>query len=84
MNAPHTHPRATEFLYVINGTIEVAFIEENGARLVKNNVTVGQGTVIPLGAVHYQLNTGCEPVRLVTFFNDEDPGQIQFAQRCEC
>jgi hypothetical protein len=48
MNTPHTHPRATEFLYVISGSqLQVGFIEENGARYVENNIIPGQGTIFP-------------------------------------
>jgi mannose-6-phosphate isomerase-like protein (cupin superfamily) len=48
MISPHTHPRASEFLFVINGTgIEVGFIEEDGARYVANTVLPGEATVFP-------------------------------------
>ena len=30
MNSPHTHPRATEFLTVVEGELEVGFVMENG------------------------------------------------------
>ena len=83
MNSPHTHPRATEFLFVVNGTMEAGFIEENGARFVINTVTQGQGTIFPKGSIHYQINTGCEPLTFVAALNDEDPGVSQIAQRCE-
>jgi Cupin len=48
MNAPHMHPRAAEFLYLVNGTaLEVGFIEENGARFVGNTIYPGEGTIFP-------------------------------------
>ena len=48
LNTPHTHPRATEFLFVISGTaLEVGFIEENGARYVNNTVFPGQAALFP-------------------------------------
>ena len=84
MNTPHTHPRATEFLYVVNGQIEAGFIEENGARFVINTVSEGQGTLFPKGSIHYQINLGCEPLTFVAALNDEDPGASQVAQRCKC
>lgn len=83
MNSPHTHPRATEFLYLVNGNMEAGFIEENGARFVINTLTPGQGTIFPKGSIHYQINTGCEPLTFVAALNDEDPGVNQIAQRCE-
>ena len=83
MNTPHTHPRATEFLYLVNGNMEAGFIEENGARFVVNQLTAGQGTLFPQGSIHYQINTGCEPIKFVAALNNEDPGANQIAQRCE-
>lgn len=47
MNTPHTHPRATELLYVVNGTIQAGMIQENGARFVYNEVNAGQATIFP-------------------------------------
>ncbi|KAF9790710.1 RmlC-like cupin [Thelephora terrestris] len=81
MNTPHTHPRATEILYLVNGEMEAGFIEENGARFVKNTLTKGQGTLFPQGSIHYQTNTGCDPVLFVAVLNNEDPGSSQIAQR---
>jgi len=81
MNTPHTHPRATEFLFLVNGGIEAGFIEENGARFVVNQLTAGQGALFPKGSIHYQFNTGCERVKFVAALNDEDPGASQIAQR---
>jgi len=81
MNTPHTHPRATEFLFLVNGQMEVGFIEENGARFVINDLTPGQGTIFPQGSIHYQINLGCEPLTFVAALNDEDPGASQVAQR---
>jgi len=81
LNTPHTHPRATELLYLASGVIEVGFIEENGARFVKNVLTAGQGTLLPQGSIHYQINYGCEPALFVAALNNEDPGATQIAQR---
>ena len=84
MNTPHTHPRATEFLYVASkGQMQTGFIEENGARFVMNTLSQGQGTVFPQGSIHFQVNLGCEPLTFVAALNDEDPGASQVAQRCE-
>jgi len=83
MNTPHTHPRATEILYLVSGEMEAGFIEENGARFVDNILTKGQGTLFPQGSIHYQINTGCDPVLFVAALNNEDPGTTQVSQRCE-
>jgi len=78
---PHTHPRATEISYVLNGTMEVGFIQENGARFVTNTVGPGEAAVFPKGSIHYEQNLGCEPMTFIAALNSEDPGVNSVAQR---
>lgn len=80
LNTPHTHPRATEFNFIVNGTVMVGFQAENGARFVFNNVTAGQATIFPKGSIHFEQNLGCDAIIFVAAFNDEDPGVNQAAQ----
>ena len=47
MNTPHTHPRATEILYSVNGTLTSGTIGENGSRFVFNTINAGQATIFP-------------------------------------
>ncbi|THH32943.1 hypothetical protein EUX98_g1296 [Antrodiella citrinella] len=81
MNTPHTHPRATEMLYLVNGTLETGMLDENGARFVYNTINNGSAAVFLKGSIHYQLNWGCEPVQFVAVLNHEDPGVLSVAQR---
>lgn len=80
MNTPHTHPRATEFNYVVNGSFTTGMFQENGARVVLGNVTAGQASLFPRGAIHFEANLGCEPAIFVAAFGDSDPGTLQIAQ----
>ncbi|KAH9844283.1 RmlC-like cupin [Rhodofomes roseus] len=80
MNTPHTHPRATEFLYLVNGTLQNGMITETGSRFVVNNITAGQGMLLPQGSIHFQFNDNCEPVQFVSALNSEDPGTLLAAQ----
>ena len=52
-------------------------LAENGARVVMNTLEPGQATVFPRGAVHFEMNLGCEPAIFVAAFSDEDPGTSQ-------
>ncbi|KIP11055.1 hypothetical protein PHLGIDRAFT_173935 [Phlebiopsis gigantea 11061_1 CR5-6] len=81
MNTPHVHPRATEFNFVVNGTLSAGLLVENGARFVAHDLQSGQAAVFPRGAIHFEFNNGCEPAMFVAAFNDEDPGVDQVAQR---
>ena len=55
MNTPHTHPRATEFLYLVNGTLQNGMITETGSRFIVNNITGGQGILLPQVREAYAL-----------------------------
>ncbi|KAI9001036.1 RmlC-like cupin [Trametes punicea] len=81
MNTPHTHPRATEILYVVNGTISSGMLAENGARFVFNKVPAGSAVIFPKGSIHFQQNEECEPITFVAALNHEDPGIESMAQR---
>ena len=81
MNTPHTHPRATEFLTVVEGALESGFILENGfATEQTTSLRKLQGTVFPMGSVHFQFNPACEPAVFVAALNSQDPGVSQAAQ----
>ncbi|KAJ7122564.1 RmlC-like cupin domain-containing protein [Mycena crocata] len=81
MNTPHTHPRATEIQFNVNGTIRTGMITENQARFIMTELQPGGMTIFPQGSVHFQINEGCEPAMFVAGFNSEDPGALQVAQR---
>jgi oxalate decarboxylase/phosphoglucose isomerase-like protein (cupin superfamily) len=82
INLPHVHPRATEMIYVDQGeNLRTAFVEENGGRLITNDITRGQVTFFPQGLVHYQQNLGCSPVVFLSALNSEDPGVLSVASQ---
>lgn len=85
MNSPHVHPRATEFLTVTKGQLEFGYILENGlvkqgSAEVSGKLGEYEGTVFPMGSIHYQFNPTCEPAIFVASLNSEDPGTSQVAQ----
>lgn len=92
MNSPHTHPRATEWLTVVQGNLTSGYILENGfvdpdgkegaalASEVRFNIGAFEGTVFPQGSIHYQFNDNCEPATFIATLNSEDPGTSQATQ----
>jgi oxalate decarboxylase/phosphoglucose isomerase-like protein (cupin superfamily) len=92
MNSPHTHPRATELLTVVEGQLEVGFVMENGlfAAAAKDinalafpfNTTLNQfeATIFPQGSIHFQFNPTCERAIFTAALNNADPGTSQIAQ----
>lgn len=77
VNPPHTHPRASEILTVLEGTLEVGFVTSNPEnRLIKKVLEKGDAFVFPQGLVHFQRNVGdCNAVAIGTF-NSQNPGVI--------
>ncbi|RDX62619.1 putative germin-like protein 2-1, partial [Mucuna pruriens] len=79
-NPPHTHPRATEILNVIEGTLEVGFVTSNpGNRHVTKVMQKGDVFVFPVGLVHYQRNVGSTNAVAIAALNSQNPGVITIA-----
>ncbi|KAM0050314.1 hypothetical protein Hdeb2414_s0008g00296181 [Helianthus debilis subsp. tardiflorus] len=61
LTSPHTHPRATEILTVIEGTLQVGFVTSNphnrlSPRCCKR--VMFSCSLWPVGLVHFQRNVG--------------------------
>lgn len=70
---PHTHNRATELLYVIEGTLKVGFVANSNV-LYQTTVTKGDLFVFPRGLVHFQQNIGATPAVAFASLNSQNPG----------
>ena len=77
-NPPHTHPRATEIIFVLEGTLEVGFIT-TANKLFTKTLTKGDVFVFPRGLVHFQQNRGYGPAAVVAAFNSQLQGTQQIA-----
>jgi hypothetical protein len=87
INTPHLHPRATEFLTLVEGSnLEFGFVLENGLVQAGENPEVAgylnkfEGTVFPQGSIHYQFNNNCEKATFFAALSSEDPGTNSAAQ----
>ncbi|GMI65124.1 germin-like protein 9 [Hibiscus trionum] len=80
LNPPHTHPRATEILVVMEGTLYVGFITSNpDNRLITKVLNQGDVFVFPVGLVHFQFNVGkCNAVAIAAM-SSQNPGVIALA-----
>lgn len=76
INVPHIHPRATEFLTVVSGTIKNGFIIETGSGVsqIETDVNTFEGIVLPQGSIHFQFNDNCESAVFISGLDNEDPG----------
>ncbi|RZC59474.1 hypothetical protein C5167_006780 [Papaver somniferum] len=80
MNPPHTHPRATEILTVLEGTLEVGFITSNPDNiLMKKVLQKGVVFVFPIGLIHYQHNIGYVNAVAIAALSSQNPGAITIA-----
>jgi len=84
MNTPHVHPRATEFLTLVSGQLKSGFVLENGFLPTPQQVSATlmpfQGTVYPMGSIHFQFNPTCDNSTFVSALTSNDPGTSQIAQ----
>lgn len=56
MNLPHVHPRASELLIVLLGSLEVGFVDTTN-RLFTQTLQAPDMFIFPKGLVHFQVNT---------------------------
>lgn len=96
LNTPHWHPRANEFLTVVQGSLVGALILENDSgfgnvvggpdpvigALPQINTTLSNytGMLFPKGLIHWQFNPECEPAVFVAGFDLPDPGRVEAAR----
>ncbi|XP_058102611.1 putative germin-like protein 2-1 [Magnolia sinica] len=80
LNPPHTHPRGTEILTVIEGTLYVGFVTSNpDNRLITKILNKGDVFVFPIGLIHFQFNTGKTNAVVIAALSSQNPGVITIA-----
>ncbi|XP_075650669.1 germin-like protein subfamily 1 member 14 [Castanea sativa] len=79
-NPPHTHPRGTEILVVLEGTLFVGFVTSNPEnRLFTKTLNKGDVFVFPIGLIHFQLNVGKTDALAISGLSSQNPGVITIA-----
>ncbi|KAK1418111.1 hypothetical protein QVD17_27250 [Tagetes erecta] len=81
INPPHTHPRATEILTVIEGRLLVGFVTSNQLdnRLITKVLEKGDVFVFPQGLIHFQKNLGRGYAVAIAGLSSQNPGVITIA-----
>lgn len=75
--SPHTHPRATEILVVIEGTLLVGFVTSNpDNKLITKVLQKGDVFVFPEGLIHFQQNVGPGNAFSFSGLSSQNPGVI--------
>ncbi|CAM9003655.1 unnamed protein product [Rhodiola kirilowii] len=79
-NPPHTHPRATEILVVLEGTLRVGFVTSNpNNTLITKVLYKGDVFVFPVGLIHFQQNIGKTKAVAIAALSSQNPGVITIA-----
>ena len=79
LNPPHTHPRSTEILVVIEGTLLVGFVTSNPNKLFTKFLNKGDVFVFPIGLIHFQFNIGQTNAIAFAGLSSQNPGLITIA-----
>ncbi|KAL6643952.1 hypothetical protein ACP70R_018718 [Stipagrostis hirtigluma subsp. patula] len=80
LNPPHTHPRATEILTVLEGQLYVGFVTSNpGNKLFTKVLGKGDVFVFPQGLIHFQFNYGTSKAVAIAGLSSQNPGVITVA-----
>ncbi|OWM67348.1 germin-like protein subfamily 1 member 14 [Punica granatum] len=81
LNPPHTHPRATEILVIVEGELYVGFVTSNqlGNKLFTKYLKKGDVFVFPEGLIHFQLNVGNTNAVAFAGLSSQNPGVITIA-----
>ncbi|XP_030923395.1 germin-like protein subfamily 1 member 20 [Quercus lobata] len=79
LNPPHTHPRGTELLVVIEGTLLVGFVTSNPNKLFTKVLNKGDVFVFPIGLIHFQFNIRETNALAFSGLSSQNPGVITIA-----
>ncbi|MBA0701215.1 hypothetical protein Goari_005559 [Gossypium aridum] len=78
VNPPHTHPRASEIAFVLEGELEVGFFTTSNV-LISKRIKKGEIFVFPKGLLHFQKNIGKKRASAITAFDSQFSGTQSIA-----
>ncbi|XP_010939047.1 germin-like protein 3-7 [Elaeis guineensis] len=75
LNPPHSHPRGSELVMVVEGTVLVGFVSTDNV-LYQKVAKRGELVIVPKGLVHFQKNMGKGKAVAVAVFDSQFPGVV--------
>ncbi|XP_019161706.1 PREDICTED: germin-like protein subfamily 1 member 13 isoform X3 [Ipomoea nil] len=80
----HYHPRGSEVVFVLEGTLYVGFVTSNAQNIGKNTLFAkilnpGDAIVFPVGLVHFLYNVGRTNATAFASYNSQKPGFVVLA-----
>uniref|UniRef100_A0A2N9GNV2 Germin-like protein n=1 Tax=Fagus sylvatica TaxID=28930 RepID=A0A2N9GNV2_FAGSY len=77
---PHIHPRASETIVVLEGTLYVGFVTSNpDNRLFTKVLNKGDVFVFPIGLIHFAFNVGKTNAVVIASLSSQNPGIVIIA-----
>ncbi|KAG6555841.1 hypothetical protein Mapa_002482 [Marchantia paleacea] len=73
INPVHYHPRASELFYVIQGCLDVGFVDTMN-KLFTATVCEGESFIFPKAMTHFQINRGHVTAKGIVAFSSSNPG----------
>jgi uncharacterized RmlC-like cupin family protein len=73
VNPPHVHARASELLYLSQGTLFVGFIGTDD-KLYSTTIYAGDLFIFPQGLIHFQINIANTTATAIVSFSSQNPG----------
>ncbi|KAF5751714.1 hypothetical protein HS088_TW02G00731 [Tripterygium wilfordii] len=75
-NPPHTHPRSAELLFVVDGSLQVGFVDTTN-KLYTQTLQLGDMFIFPKGLVHFQYNVDPQkPALAISAFGSASAGTV--------
>ncbi|MCO5589289.1 hypothetical protein L7F22_043256 [Adiantum nelumboides] len=75
-NTPHTHPRGTELLFLLDGSLIVGLVDSAG-NFFNQTLQRGDLFVFPKGLVHFQVNPSSSKTAMaIASFSSSSPGTV--------
>ncbi|KAM3692928.1 hypothetical protein ACJW31_08G125700 [Castanea mollissima] len=76
INPPHTHPCASELLFLTQGTLQVGFVDTTN-KLFNKTLQMGDIFVFPKGLAHFQYNDDVKfPAIAISAFGSANAGAV--------
>ncbi|WOK92919.1 germin-like protein 11-1 [Canna indica] len=75
---PHSHPRASEMMFVSHGTVVAGFVDTEN-RLFQRTLRDGDVFVFPRGLLHFCVNAGFGLATTFSVLNSQNPGVMSIA-----
>lgn len=75
---PHSHPRASEIIFVNSGIVVAGFLDSKN-NLFQKVLRKGDVFIFPKGLLHYCLNSGFESATIFSVLNSQNPGFVSIS-----